>query len=119
MLIGVLFLSGQTGWPIIIAINLFVAFFASAIGPIKFVLISEIFPMQVRGKAIALSTVVIWATSATVAQLFPIMRAKMQPGYIFLIFAGVLALYYLLISHMMPETKGRTIEEIEQSMLKS
>ena len=118
VLIGSLFLGGQTGWPIVIAINLFVAFFASAIGPVKFVLISEIFPMQVRGKAIALSTVMIWATSATVAQLFPVMRAGMQTGFIFLIFAAVLLLYFMVVKAMMPETRGRTIEEIEQSWLR-
>ena len=119
LLIGALFLNGQTGWLIVMAINLFVAFFASAIGPVKFVLISEIFPIKVRGTAIALSTIMIWATSATVAQLFPVMRAGMHPGYIFMIFAGVLAIYYIVVRGLMPETKGRTIEEIEQSWLKS
>lgn len=118
-LIGVLFFTEQSGWLIVIAINLFVAFFASAIGPVKFVLISEIFPMKIRGKAIALSTVVIWATSATVAQLFPVMRSHMPSGAIFMIFAIVLLVYYVLVRRLLPETKGRTIEEIERSWLRS
>lgn len=117
ILIGLLFFNGSTGWLIVVAINLFVAFFAAAIGPVKFVIVSEIFPNRVRGKAIALSTVTIWATSASVAQLFPVMQASMPTGMIFLAFALELAIYLVIIRRIMPETKGRTIEEIERSWL--
>lgn len=119
IIISILFAIGQTGWPIVIAINLFVAFFACALGPVKYVIVSEIFPNRIRGKAIAISTVTIWFASALVAQLFPIMRDIMPTGYIFLAFAGELLLFVPIIRLMMPETKGRTIEEIEQSWMKA
>lgn len=115
LILSILFFSEQSGWLIVIAINIFVAFFASAIGPVKFVLISEIFPNRIRGQAIAVSTVTIWATSAGVAQLFPVMRTFIHTGVIFLIFAIVLLFYYFVVKWMMPETKGRTIEELERS----
>ena len=118
LLIWILFATGQTGWPIVIGINLFVAFFACAVGPVKYVFVSEIFPNKVRGKAIALSTFTIWAASATVAFLFPVMKEVMPTGTIFLIFAGEMVLILPVIKYLMPETKGRTIEEIERSWLK-
>ncbi len=115
ILIWIMFATNQTGWPIVVAINSFVAFFACAVGPMKYVIVSEIFPNRVRGKAIALSTMVIWFASATVAQLFPVMQDSMPTGYIFLIFAGEMSLLIPVIRFMLPETKGRTIEEIERS----
>ncbi|MGM8361983.1 sugar porter family MFS transporter [Flavobacterium sp. ARAG 55.4] len=115
--IGVLFMSNITGWPIVVAINAFVAFFACAIGPVKFVVVSEIFPNQVRGKAIALATVCIWITSALVAQVFPVIEAITPPGVIYFLFAGELVLLLLVVKFLMPETKGRTIEDIERSWL--
>ena len=56
------------------------AFFACALGPVKFVVVSEIFPNRIRGKAIALATVCISMTSAAVAQLIPIMQDTMPTG---------------------------------------
>ena len=118
LLIFALFTTGQTGWPIIIAINLFVAFFACALGPVKYVFVSEIFPTQIRGKAIAISTITIWMASATVAQLFPMMQEIMPTGFIFLGFVIELAIFLPIVILKMPETKGKTIEEIEVQWLK-
>ncbi|MGF1758178.1 sugar porter family MFS transporter [Photobacterium sagamiensis] len=113
--IGYLFLNGINGWPIVIAINAFVAFFACALGPVKFVVLSEVFPNRIRGKAIAIATTCIWLTSAGVAQIFPIMQASMNTGFIFFCFAIELFFLLAVVKYMMPETKGRTIEEIERS----
>lgn len=118
VVIGTLFLSNVSGWPIVMAMNAFVAFFACAVGPVKFVIVSEIFPNRIRGKAIALATFCIWVTSATVAFLFPIMRERMPIEMIFYAFAVELSLLLLAIKFLMPETKGRTIEEIERSWLR-
>jgi MFS transporter, SP family, arabinose:H+ symporter len=118
IMIGVLFLRNSIGIPIVIAINAFVAFFACAIGPVKFVFISEVFPNRIRGQAISVASLSIWITSASVAQLFPMMRASMPTGYIFFIFALILLVSLPVVVFMMPETKGRTIEELERSFLK-
>ncbi len=115
--IGSLYLAGQTGFIIVFAITAFVAFFASSIGPVKFVVLSEIFPNQIRGKAISVATVCIWLTSAAIAQLFPMMREVMHTGYIFFFFALDIAALLLVVKFLMPETKGLTIEEIERSWL--
>lgn len=117
MIIGSCYLAGWTGITIVFAMTAFVAFFACSIGPVKFVILSEIFPIPIRGKAISIGTVCIWLTSATIAQLFPMMRDVMHTGYIFFIFALDIAALLVVIMFLMPETKGRTIEEIERSWL--
>lgn len=117
LLIFALFKTGQTGWPIIIAINLFVAFFACALGPVKYVFVSEIFPNKVRGVAIAIATFTIWMASAAVNFFFPILQDIMSTGFIFLVFAIELLIFLPVVRFMMPETKGRTIEEIERSWM--
>ncbi|MEO0793645.1 MAG: sugar porter family MFS transporter [Verrucomicrobiota bacterium] len=119
ILIGVLFEMNVMGWPIVIAINLFIAFFACALGPVKFVIISEIFPNRVREKAIALATFSIWVTSAGLNMIFPVMQANMETSTIFFIYAAELILLLLTVRFLMPETKGRTIEEIERSWFQS
>lgn len=115
--IGSLYFLEQTGLYLVFAITAFVAFFASSIGPVKFVILSEIFPNRIRGKAISVGTICIWLTSAAVAQLFPMMREIMHTGYIFFIFALDIAALLLVVRFLMPETKGRTIEQIERSWL--
>ncbi|MBK1875589.1 sugar porter family MFS transporter [Pelagicoccus mobilis] len=118
LIIGVLFLNDAVGIPVVVAINAFVAFFAAAIGPVKFVFISEVFPNRIRGQAISVASLSIWLTSAAVAQLFPVMRASMDAGYIFFIFAFVLLVSLPIIRKMMPETKGKTIEELELTFVR-
>ena len=115
LVIGSCYLVGQTGIIIVLAMIAFVAFFSSSIGPVKFVIISEIFPTIIRGKAISVGTVCIWLTSAAIAQLFPVMRELMDTGYVFFFFALDIAALLLVIGLLMPETKGRTMEEIERS----
>lgn len=117
VVIGMCYLAGFTGIPIVVAMVAFVAFFSSSIGPVKFVILSEIFPTFIRGKAISVGIVCIWLTSAAIAQLFPIMREMMHTGYIFFFFAVDIACLLLIIKFFLPETKGRTIEEIERSLL--
>jgi len=117
LMIGSCYLVGHTGFTIVIAVTFFIAFFASSIGPVKFVVLTEIFPNIIRGKAIAVGTVSIWLTSAAIAQLFPMMREVMPTGYIFFLFALDIAALLLVVHFLMPETKGRTIEEIELSWL--
>jgi sugar porter (SP) family MFS transporter len=115
--IGSLYLAEQTGLIIVFAITAFVAFFAFSIGPVKFVILSEIFPNRIRGKAISVGVICIWLTSGAIAQLFPMMREVMHTGYIFFFFALDTAALLMVIKFLMPETKGRTIEEIERSWL--
>jgi sugar porter (SP) family MFS transporter len=114
--IGFLFRTGRTEGPLVVGmLCLFVACFAFSMGPIKWVVMSEIFPTSIRGRAMAIATLAVWCTDGIYNQLFPIVRDSLGVPGSFFIFAAVLAPQLFFVWKVMPETKGRTLEEIERS----
>jgi MFS family permease len=114
--VGLLFRSGLTGGLMVVTLLcLFVACFAFSMGPIKWVVMSEIFPTKIRGRAMAIATLAVWTTDIVYNQLFPILRNRLGVSGIFFLFALLLLPQLLFIWKVMPETKGRTLEEIERS----
>jgi MFS family permease len=98
---------------VLIAITAFVASFAISLGPVMWVLLSEIFPNERRAAAIAV--VGFWNSliSSSVTLLFPFALATLGPSGTFLSFATISALGFVFIVMLAPETKGRTLEELE------
>lgn len=96
----------------------FVACFAFSMGPIKWVFMSEVFPTRIRGRAVAISSLAVWTSGAVLNQLFPLMRDHWGKSATFYCFAAVLIPQFFFIWKLMPETKGRTLEEIERSWTK-
>jgi len=97
------------------AAAIFVACFAFSMGPIKWVFMSEVFPTRIAGRAVAISSLAVWAADAVLNQLFPIMRDSWGKSVIFYVFALILIPQFYFILKVMPETKGRSLEEIERS----
>ncbi len=95
----------------------FVAFFAFSLGPIKFIFASEIFPTHIRSHAMALAILTMWATDTLVGQFTPLLRDGIGPSGTFLIFAIILLPQILMVWKWMPETAGRSLEDIEQDYL--
>ncbi len=93
----------------------FVACFAFSMGPIKWVFMSEVFPTRIRGRAVAISSLAVWAADAVLNQLFPLMRDAWGKSATFFVFAAVLIPQFFFVWKIMPETKGRSLEEIERS----
>ena len=93
----------------------YVAAFAVAMGPIPWVLISEIFPGPIRGRAVAVGVGTIWAACLAVAQSFPILNARLGAGTTFWLYAGCSLMSLLFVYGLVPETKGRRIEDIAAS----
>jgi sugar porter (SP) family MFS transporter len=92
----------------------FVGFFAFSLGPIKFIFASEIFPTHIRSHAMALAILTMWATDTLVGQFTPLLRDGIGPSGTFLIFASILLPQILMVWKWMPETAGRSLEDIEQ-----
>ena len=92
----------------------FVACFAFSMGPIKWVFMSEVFPTRIRGRAVAISSLAVWTADAILNQLFPLMRDHWDKNVTFYVFAAVLIPQFFFVWKMMPETKGRSLEEIER-----
>ncbi len=101
------------GTLVLVFILLFVAAFAVSFGPIVWLIIAEIFPTTIRGRATAIASVALWLADFLVSQFFPVLLGKTGPSTTFFIFAilGVVAFIFSLT--VVRETKGKTLEEIE------
>jgi SP family arabinose:H+ symporter-like MFS transporter len=115
--VGAMFHAGVQGIGLLIAVIAFIAAFAVALGPIPWILCSEIFPTKVRGRAMSVATFTIWSACYIVAKTFPVLNDNPQigPAKTFWIYAACSLLGLLFVLAMVPETKGRSLEEIESS----
>lgn len=93
----------------------FVAFFAFSLGPIKFIFASEIFPTNIRSHAMSITILTMWATDTLVGQFTPVLRERVGASVTFFIFACILLPQIFMVWKFMPETAGRSLEEIEQT----
>ena len=117
--IGLLFALGKTTGPLLVTlICLFMACFAFSIGPIKWVVMSEIFPTRIRGRAVAIATAAVWLADTLYNYLFPFAERTLGAAACFFVFAAILIPQAFFVWKVMPETKGRTLEEIEKSWTK-
>jgi sugar porter (SP) family MFS transporter len=98
----------------LISILLFIAFFASCIGPVFWTLVSEIFPNRIRGKAVAFATFTNWIFNFLVVLLFPHFLSSVGGVATFLFLALMSILQLLFTYFYLPETKGKSLEEIEK-----
>jgi len=114
LIIGALFALGVTSGPwILIFILAFIACFAFSFGPVCWVVVGEIFPNAIRGKAMALATLSLWTGNFLVGQLTPVMLEGLGSSWTFWLFALCCSPALLLTWKLIPETKGRTLEDIE------
>jgi SP family arabinose:H+ symporter-like MFS transporter len=119
--VGWMFHTGQAGTPLLVAIMAFIAAFAMALGPIGWLLCAEIFPNALRGRAMSVASFTVWASCYVVALTFPMLNdsPRVGPALTFWIYGGVSLLAFLLVLLLVPETKGRSLEEIEESWARS
>ncbi len=114
MLAGFCFYTGATSsiW-LLISVLLFLACFAFSIGPLKFVVAAEIFPNKIRGRAMAISIMVMWIADTIVGQLTPILLKGLGTPATFWIFGAFCAIAFFTVYKLLPETKGKSLEQIE------
>lgn len=98
---------------VILFVLAYVASFAVAMGPIVWVVIAEIFPTRIRGRAMSIATVCLWIACFLVSLTFPWMLNHMA-GYAFFVYALMCAVSFWFVRALVPETKGKTLEEIEK-----
>lgn len=91
----------------------FLGCFAFSIGPLKFVVASEIFPNRIRGRALALSIMTMWISDMIVGQITPILLATVGTSGTFWFFSTFCFVGFWVVYFLVPETKDKTLEEIE------
>jgi MFS transporter, SP family, major inositol transporter len=91
----------------------FVAFVQMFIGTCVWLLLSEIFPLSIRGFAMGIAVFVLWCTNATISFLFPVLNSALGSTGTFALFVAVNIGSWLFVRKFVPETKGTTLEELE------
>lgn len=116
-LVAVAFYTSQfAGVPIYLF--MYIGFFALSQGAVIWVFISEIFPNEVRGYGQSLGSFTHWMLAAVIANVFPFFANNFGGGAVFTFFTVMMGLQLLFVLRIMPETKGRSLEEIGQSFSK-
>ena len=115
--VGLMFHFGYNGLPLMAGVLVFIAAFAMALGPIPWIVCSEIFPTRIRGRAMSLATFVIWTACYIVAQTFPMLNDSpaIGPALTFGFYAACSLAGLIFVFAKVPETKGRRLEEFETS----
>jgi len=91
----------------------YVASFAVAMGPVVWVVLSEIFPTRVRGAAMSIATVCLWIACYAVSQTFPWLLETFS-GNSFFLYAAMCVICFFFVWVFVPRTEGKTLEEIER-----
>ncbi|WP_159951714.1 D-xylose transporter XylE [Polaribacter septentrionalilitoris] len=117
--LGFVFFSGATGYLALGCMMLYVASFALSWGPVTWVLLSEIFPNKIRGKAMAIAVAAQWISNYLVSLTFPMMNdnsaltEQFNHGFAYWVYGAMSLLAMWFVWKYIPETKGKTLEEME------
>ena len=107
------------GWLLLFMVG-YIAFFAISVGPVTWVILSEIFPSRIRGRALGIATLFLWSANWLVSQTFPMLDGSetlirlFNHGFPFWLYAIFCLVLLIFMMTMVPETKGKTLEEIEE-----
>jgi SP family xylose:H+ symportor-like MFS transporter len=118
--LGVDFWLGGTGMIALVSMLVYTAGFAVSWGPVTWVLLSEIFPNQIRGKAMAVAVAAQWIANYLVSWSFPILNdnpilvGHFKHGFAYLIYGAMSILAALFMWRFVPETKGRSLEQMQK-----
>ena len=114
-LIGFAFYTNHVqGFWILTGILLYISFFAISLGPLTFVVVAEIFPTHIRGRAMSVAIFFLWLSVYIVSQTFPMLLESIGSAFTFWIYMIMSVIAFLFVWNFIPETKGKTLEEIEQ-----
>jgi len=116
-LLGYFYFSNITGFPLLLLVLLAIATYAMSIAPITWVILSEIFPNRIRGVAMSIATFSLWIASALLVQTFPLLNESLGTSGTFWLYGVICALGFVFVFKKLPETKNKSLEEIEELMI--
>ncbi len=114
--LGLSFLSRSAGLPAALSLALYIAAFAIGLGPVFWLLIAEIYPQDVRGRAMSVATMANWGSNLIVALTFPLLIQAAGPTPTFFIYAAVTVLAFVFVLRLVPETRGKTFDQIQRDL---
>jgi sugar porter (SP) family MFS transporter len=115
--LGFGYFAGVKGLPMLLLVLAAIGCYAMSLAPVVWVVISEIFPNRIRGAAMAVAVSSLWIACFILTYTFPILNAKLGSAGTFWLYAGICVAGFVFIKLKLPETKGKTLEEIERELV--
>ena len=116
-LLGAGYYFQSTGVHMLILIIISIGCYAMTLAPITWVLISELFPNRIRGAAMSIAVLSLWIACIVLSQTFPLLKEWRGAHGAFWIFGGICVIGFIVIFKNLPETKGKTLEDIERALV--
>jgi len=117
ILLGSAFFFHLKGVAVLALVVTAIAIYSMSLAPIVWVILSEIFPNRIRGAAMALATFALWIACFVLTYTFPLLNKSLGAAGTFWVYSGVCILGFIFIALKLPETKGKSLEEIENDTL--
>lgn len=116
--LGICYYLHVSGIAVLILVMFAIGCYAMTLAPIVWVVISEIFPTRIRGMAVAVSTFSLWTACFVLTYTFPLLNTALGAYGTFWVYGIICILGFLFIKRYLPETKGKSLEEIEKELTK-
>lgn len=116
--IGLMYFFHLQGLPLLIMVVTAIACYAMTLAPVTWVLLSEIFPNRIRGFAMSVGTFALWAACFVLTYSFPLLNKMLKASGTFWLYGFICVLGFWFIFRRLPETKGKSLEEIERQIAK-
>ena len=107
----------MTGVPMVVLVVAAISIYAMTLGPVTWTLLAEIFPNRVRGVAMSTCTFALWVGCCTLTFSFPSMNSALGSGGTFWIYSAICICAFVFLFRNCPETKGKSLEELEQELV--
>ncbi len=114
---GAMYFFHLQGLPLLIMVVAIIGCFAMSLGPVTWVVLSEIFPNRIRGFALSIATFALWAACFVLTYTFPLLNKLLNASGTFWLYGFICILGFFYILKKLPETKGKTLEEIENQLI--
>ena len=116
LILGTCYFMGVTGLMMVVLVVTAISVYAMTLAPVTWTLLAEIFPNHIRGIAMATCTFALWVGCCTLTFSFPSMNAALGSSGTFWIYSGICICAFIFLWHRCPETKGKSLEELEQEL---
>ncbi len=115
--LGTMYFFHLQGLPLLIMVVAAIACFAMSLGPVTWVVLSEIFPNRIRGIAMSIATFALWSGCFVLTYTFPLLNKWLNASGTFWLYGTICILGFWYIFKKLPETKGKSLEEIERELI--
>lgn len=116
LVLGTCYFFHVSGFFMVVLVVLAIACYAMSLGPVTWVLLSEIFPNRVRGVAMAVCTFALWFACSALTYTFPLLNSSLGSSGTFWIYASICVAGFIYFTKVLPETKGKSLEQIEKEL---